>query len=118
MGAVFIGAGANNLRDPGERRASQVAEIGLPNPETMVRLNGGAMLVGGLALATGVFPRAAATGLALSLVPTTYAGHRFWKETDPATRQQQLTHFLKNLAIAGGLVTYVTLSGRDTAHDD
>jgi putative oxidoreductase len=113
MGAIFVLSGWNTVREPGERRTHQATAIGLPNAEAMVRFNGAAMLLGGLAMAAGVFPRAAATGLVLSLVPTTYAGHRFWQEDEPATRAQQRTHFLKNLAIVGGLVAYAVLAGGD-----
>jgi putative oxidoreductase len=115
MAGIFVRSGWETMRRPGERRTQQAAAIGLPNAEAMVRFNGGAMLLGGLALATGVFPRAAASGLVLSLVPTTYAGHRFWEEDEPATRAQQRTHVLKNLAIVGGLVAYVALAGGDPA---
>ena len=41
---------------------------------------------GGALLATGRMPRLASTLLAGALVPTTYAGHPFWKETDPERR--------------------------------
>jgi uncharacterized membrane protein YphA (DoxX/SURF4 family) len=115
MAGIFIRSGLDTMREPGERRIQQAAAIGMPNAEAMVRFNGGAMLLGGLAFAVGIFPRAAATGLVLSLIPTTYAGHRFWEEEDAATRAQQRTHFFKNVAILGGLVSYVALAGRDPA---
>jgi uncharacterized membrane protein YphA (DoxX/SURF4 family) len=49
-------------------------------------------------------PRLAALALAASLVPTTYAGHPFWGETDKQVRGQQRTHFVKNLGLLGGLL--------------
>jgi putative oxidoreductase len=49
------------------------------------------------------------------LIPTTYAGHRFWQENDAATRAQQRAHFFKNVAIVDGLVAYVALAGGDPA---
>jgi uncharacterized membrane protein YphA (DoxX/SURF4 family) len=55
-------------------------------------------------LATGRLPRVAATVLAVSLVPTTLAGHRFWEGTDPQARAAQRIHFLKNTAMLGGLI--------------
>ncbi|MGZ4154937.1 MAG: DoxX family protein [Actinomycetota bacterium] len=115
MAGIFIQSGWDTMREPGERRIQQVAKIGMPNAEAMVRFNGAAMLLGGLGLAVGIFPRAAATGLVLSLIPTTYAGHRFWEEDDAATMAQQRAHFFKNVAIIGGLITYVALSGGDPA---
>jgi putative oxidoreductase len=46
----------------------------------------------------------AAMALAVSMVPTTIAGHRFWEIDDPAKRSMHRTHFLKNTAILGGLL--------------
>jgi putative oxidoreductase len=113
MAGTFVRLGWEAFREPGGRRAEQAARIGLPNAEALVRFNGGAMMLGGTAFAAGIFPRAAAVGLIVSLVPTTYAGHRFWEEQEPATRNQQRIHFLKNIAIVGGLLVYVGTSGRD-----
>jgi uncharacterized membrane protein YphA (DoxX/SURF4 family) len=74
------------------------------DPASLARINGGLQLVAGAALATGRAPRLSATALALSLIPTTAAGHRFWEEQDPAARAQQRNHFFKNVSMLGGLV--------------
>jgi putative oxidoreductase len=74
------------------------------NPRTLVRLNGVVHLVGGLALATGQARRVGATLLAASMVPTTMAGHPYWEEDDPEQRANQQIHFLKNIAMLGGLL--------------
>jgi putative oxidoreductase len=87
---------------------------GLPVPTdaaTLVRINGGAQVLAGLALATGRLPRLSALVLAASLVPTTYAGHPFWAEKEPTTRSAQRTQFFKNISMLGGLL----LAGVDTA---
>ena len=70
----------------------------------MVRINGGLMVVGGAALALGIKPRLAALGLAATLVPTTYVGHQFWKQEDPAAARKQQVHFNKNVTLIGGLL--------------
>jgi len=119
LAAIFVGGGIDTLRDPKPRveRArvvtSKLAEaLGLPdNPEQMVKINAGVQFVAGLLLAIGKLPRVAALALAGSIVPTTLAGHRFWEETEPSTRAQQRSHFLKNLGILGGLL----LAAVDTA---
>ena len=72
--------------------------------ETVVRVNGGVQIVAGVLLATGRFRRLACLFLMGSLIPTTYAGHRFWEETDETARSQQRMHFLKNLGLLGGLI--------------
>jgi putative oxidoreductase len=70
----------------------------------LVRVNGAVQIAGGVLLAVGRFRRPAALALIGSIVPTTYAGHRFWEESDPATRAQQKMHFLKNVGLLGGLI--------------
>ena len=77
--------------------------IGL-DTETLVRVNGAVQVGAGILLAAGKFRRLAALALIGSIVPTTYAGHRFWEESDPTTRNQQKIHFLKNVGLLGGLI--------------
>ncbi len=71
---------------------------------TLVRLNAASQLLAAGALATGRAPRLSSTLLAASLLPTTAAGHKFWTETDPASRANQKIHFFKNLSMLGGLM--------------
>src|SRR4029453_13179028 len=102
LAAMFITGGADALFDPGPR-APKAAEIGVPfAPEVAVRVNGAAMLGAGVALALGLWPRLAAAVLAGSLVPTTLAGHPYWRLEDPAMRRQQRVHFFKNVGLFGG----------------
>lgn len=75
--------------------------------DQLVRLNGAVQVGGGVMLAAGLLPRVAAATLAMSLVPTTLAGHRFWAEEDPQARAAQRIHFLKNLGMLGGLLLVV-----------
>ncbi len=103
MAGIFIHGGWNAFKDPANR-AKQAEKLGLPKAERIVRANGLAMAAGGTALALGIVPRAAAAGLIASLVPTTLAGHRFWEEQDEQARRIQLTQFLKNMGLIGGLV--------------
>src|ERR1700722_8179989 len=72
--------------------------------ETFVRVNAAVQIGAGILLAVGKFRRLAALALIGSIVPTTYAGHRFWEESDPTTRNQQKVHFLKNVGLLGGLI--------------
>jgi putative oxidoreductase len=86
-------------------------ELPVPtDPETLVRINGGVQVAAGLALATGRFPRLSALALAASLIPTTFAGHDFWREKDETARKAQRIHFFKNVSMLGGLL----IAGADT----
>lgn len=81
------------------------------DPVLWVRASGAAQVVAGLALATGHFPRLSAAVLGGTLVPSTAARYRFWEATDKEQRREQLVHFVKNTALAGGLL----IAALDTA---
>jgi uncharacterized membrane protein YphA (DoxX/SURF4 family) len=119
LASMFVVGGVNALKNASAMGGAAAPVTGkivplikkaapqLPLPEdpvTLVRINGAAQLVAGLALATGRAPRISAAVLALSLVPTTAAGHRFWEEPDKAARSQQQIHFFKNVSMLGGLM--------------
>ncbi|MGI9156486.1 MAG: DoxX family membrane protein [Marmoricola sp.] len=74
------------------------------DPQTIVRINSATQIMAALALATGRAPRVSSTVLALSLLPTTVAGHAFWKETDAAAKKTQRLQFAKNLTMLGGVL--------------
>jgi uncharacterized membrane protein YphA (DoxX/SURF4 family) len=74
------------------------------NDELLVRANGAAQAAAGALLALGRFPRISSAVLAASLVPTTLAGHAFWKVEDPAARKGQQIQFFKNVAMLGGVL--------------
>ena len=62
-------------------------------------------LIGGLALAFGIFPRVAALALIAFLVAATLVGHAFWlAAAGTPVFVGQLINFLKNLAMMGGLL--------------
>ncbi len=104
---IFLAAGVKTIIEPGARPDLVAKRLPLPvDPELMVRVNGGLMLLGGAALALGIKSRLAAVGLAATLIPTTWVGHQYWTETDPKTRGNQQVHFNKNVTMIGGLLAY------------
>jgi putative oxidoreductase len=103
LGAVFITGGVGVLRSP-DSRVAKVEHVGIPRAREATILNATIMIVAGSALAMDVAPKLAALTLIGSLIPTTWAGHRFWEVEDPVARIGQQNHFFKNLAIIGGLL--------------
>ena len=90
---------------PVAQKVGQRAGVPVPtDAKTWVRINAGLQLAAALGLATGRAPRLSSAVLAGSLVPTTLAGHRFWEESDRATKNAQRVEFFKNLSLLGGLV--------------
>jgi uncharacterized membrane protein YphA (DoxX/SURF4 family) len=109
LALLFILGGLATLRSP-QRPAEQLARLRLPVPTFFVRLNAAVMVLAGLALALNIQAAAASMVLVAVLVPTTIAGHAFWN-AEGAAREQQLAHFLKNVAVVGGLMA-LTLAVR------
>jgi putative oxidoreductase len=119
LASMFIVGGINSLKNP-DAMAEQAEPVteklepmvdqatsALPvhlDQRQLVILNGLVHVVGGAMLATGKMPRLAAFGLAATLVPTTFGGHRFWEESDLGERQNQQIHFFKNVSMMGGLL--------------
>ncbi|MDT0396190.1 MULTISPECIES: DoxX family protein [Streptomyces] len=135
LASMFVAGGLDSVRHP--ENVSPLAEPVvrpitdrvpvLPDrTEDCVRLSGAVQVVGGLLLATGRMSRPAALAIAVTLVPTTLAAHRFWELEDPGERAQQRIHFLKNLSMLGGLLIAADDTGaapsvvwrsRHAAHD-
>ena len=80
-----------------------MTSAGLPFASVLLVITIAIEVGGGLALITGFQARWAALVIALFLIPTTFVFHAFWS-ADPAHFQDQLTAFLKNLAIFGGML--------------
>jgi uncharacterized membrane protein YphA (DoxX/SURF4 family) len=122
LSAIFIVQGASSIRNPEPLvpKAQPIADrlvplakrvapapLGDRIPEStanLVRLNGVVQVLAGLALASGKGRRLGATVLAVSLAPTTVAGHPFWQEKDKLDRNTQRIQFMKNLGLLGGLL--------------
>jgi putative oxidoreductase len=83
--------------------ADWMASSGLPAAEVLLVATIAIEVIGGLLLVIGWQARRAALVLAVFLVPVTVVFHGFWN-ADAAHFNEQLTAFLKNLAILGGML--------------
>ena len=103
LGALFVVSGINKILGF-SYVAGWMASMGLPFASLMLAATILLEVGGGLALVTGVQARWASLGLALFLVPVTLIFHGFWS-AGAAEFQNQLNHFLKNVAILGAMLT-------------
>lgn len=120
LASIFIVQGYDTMRRP-QRVVKKAEPVVRPiadrvsvvpdDTEQAVRINGAVQFAAGSLLAIGWLPRLSALAIAVTLVPTTAAGHRFWEVTDDQERTQQRIHFLKNMAMFGGLL----IAAGDTA---
>jgi putative oxidoreductase len=118
LASSFIYGGIDTLRHPQSRvpgarpiveQITEQADKQLPvqvprDVEQWVKIDAGVKVAAGTLFALGRLPRLSAVALSGSIVPTTLAGHRFWEHDDPKERFGQLSHFLKNLGLLGGLL--------------
>ena len=113
LASIFISTGISALKDP-SYVAQSAKDAGLSEPDKLAKLHGASNVVGGLALATGRFPRLAALGLAANLIPTTLVGHAFWSAPADQKPMQQI-NFFKNVGLLGGLlIAFADTGGRES----
>jgi putative oxidoreductase len=109
LAALFVLSGLGKLADLAGFAAG-LERLGVPAAALLARANAGVELLGGLALALGARTRGAALLLAGSTVAATLLAHGFWAA--PAGQQAaQTIHFVKNLAIVGGLLAVAAVGG-------
>jgi len=107
LAAVFLVAGYGKLM-AFAGTSGYFAKLGFPAPDVMTVLAIAVELGGALLLIAGWHARWAAWALILFVAIATFAAHRFW-EFDASQYRNQMNHFLKNLALIGGLLFVVAL---------
>jgi len=99
FGGFFVYNGINHLQNA-KAMAGYAAAKGVRAPEQAVRGTGLMMLAGGLSIMAGVKPRNGLITLIAFLVPVSLQMHRFWEEQGEK-RQNDMIHFMKNMALVG-----------------
>jgi putative oxidoreductase len=97
LALIFILSGVGKLAAPGATKA-YIQPMGLPLPDLAMSGAIAIELLGGLALAVGLQTRLSALGLAGFSILAAMVFHSHFAD------QNQMIHFLKNVAIAGGLL--------------
>jgi putative oxidoreductase len=106
MASLFLVAGVPKaLQGYGGGFAKYLGSMGVPYPEVVGILAVGVEVLLPVALILGIFPRISALILIAFTLVATGLAHRFW-EFPEAAQQAQMTQFLKNIAIVGGLLFY------------
>ena len=106
IAALFLVAGTRKLLAYAAT-AGYFAKLGFPAPDMLAAVAILIELGAGLMLATGWRTRWAAWLLVVFVAVATAMAHRFW-QVEPAQFANQLNHFLKNIAIIGGLFFVAT----------
>ena len=110
FGGVLAFTGVNHFGQA-DQMAGYAEAKGAPAPTLSVYGSGVLLVLGGASIALGAFPLVGAAALAGFLVVATPMFHDFWSVEDPQQRQQEMTDFLKNVALIGGALVLLALSG-------
>lgn len=102
LSAIFIISGWGKIGHFAQT-AGYMASKGLPFTDVLLAITIAIELGAGLMLLVGWKARWAATIIFLWLIPTTFIFHAFWA-APAAEMQNQMIHFMKNLAIMGGML--------------
>ncbi len=108
VGGYYLFNGLNHLLQR-ESLARYAAAKGVPYPHILVPLSGVPLLVGGLSLLLGVYPKVGVAALVLFLLPVTFWMHAFWKEEDLMRRIAEMVEFTKNLALLGSALMFLAI---------
>jgi putative oxidoreductase len=119
MASLFLTAGIPKaLQGYGGPFAQYLGKLGVPYPEIVGVVGVAIEVLVPIALILGLWPRISALLLIAFVLVATGLAHRYWEFAD-AQQQVQMTSFLKNIAIIGGLLFYYvsgpgawSLSGR------
>ena len=116
IAAIFIVSGYGKIGGF-EGTAAQIAAKGMPLPELAAAGAIAVELVGGILVIIGWHARLAATALFLFMIPTTLLFHNFWA-FEAAQQAGQRIHFMKNLAIMGGILYVMVFGAGPLSVDD
>ncbi|WP_224269778.1 DoxX family protein [Haloprofundus salinisoli] len=111
FGAVLGFMGLNHFIGL-EGMSGYAASKGIPAPRLSVAGSGLILVVGGLAIILGVYPLIGAAALILFFLGVTPVMHDFWNAPEEEV-QSEMTNFLKNAALFGAALVFVSLSGTD-----
>lgn len=74
---------------------------GLPSPKAGVVISGIMLFLGGLGVLLGAYIGWAVLILVVFLIAVSFGIHHFWNDSDPQQKMTEMTHFMKNMALAG-----------------
>ncbi|EMA14305.1 DoxX family protein [Haloarcula marismortui] len=109
FGGVLAFMGLNHFQNAGQMAPYAEAK-GLPAPVASVYASGGLLLISGVLVILGAYPVIAAGALATFLVASAVMMHNFWAVPDDQM-QDEMTQFLKNIALAGGALSLLAVAG-------
>lgn len=103
FGGFFLYSGLHHFQD--KKALSQYAAAkNVPMPDIAVTASGAMLMLGGASILLGVKPKIGALALIGFLGGVSPIMHDFWSTEDSERRQNEMVHFMKNMAMLGGVM--------------
>lgn len=93
-----------------EEMAEYAASKNIPAPKVMVALTGLMLVAGGLSILFWKYVVVGSWLLIVFLGLTAIKMHGFWALEDPMERQNEMNHFMKNVALLGAALVFYLLA--------
>lgn len=100
VGLFFVMSGMNHFTKH-SMVTGYAKSKGVPAAGLAVALSGLLLVLGGLSMLLGFHPTIGAIFLIVCLFPFAFGIHNFWTLADPQARQNDMIHFMKDLALLG-----------------
>ena len=107
LAAIFLASAVMNHIPKFADITNALAAKGIPAPAVANAIAIALMLLGGVSLVIGYKARLGATMLLVFLVLAAYFFHDFWHYQDKAAAEQQMIHFMKNVAMMGAMLVII-----------
>ncbi len=108
FGGYFLMNGANHFLK-NAMLAGYATSKGVPFARVAVYGTGLMLLGGGLGIFLGLYVQWAVLLLVVFLVVVSFKIHNFWVVADPNMKMMDMTHFLKNMALAGAALMLLAI---------
>jgi len=118
MSGIFLSSALGNKIPNFSKVAQYMASEGVPAPRFLLVGAIAFLIAGSLSLIVGFRARIGAGLLLVFLILATYYFHDFWTFDDAAARQQQTIQFMKNAAIAGGMLFVMAMGSGPMSLDN
>ncbi len=103
FGGYFIKNGINHFKNLG-MMSGYAGSKGVPKPKHAVSISGLLLLLGGISMLLGLYPRIGIVCLLLFFIPVSIKMHDYWNIENQQEKMNQKINFEKNVALVGGLL--------------
>ena len=108
FGGFFLYSGLHHFQEK-KVLAQYAAAKNVPLPDIAVTASGAMLMLGGASILLGVKPKIGALAIAGFLAGVSPMIHGFWRTEDSQQRQNEMAHFMKNIAMLGGVMALMAM---------